>query len=425
MPIKLKAAARLHADWWSDLDAKGQEQYISEHPASKKAKEAKEDETLKEPDVNQNSQAGDENKIKKQKPLAPGKPLSHYAASKDDPDVTAEKIYSAFSKEDVDEMKEKAKEAMSLETTDKTYVNQKGNYAPERLALHEDIIKSILSPEKIKAATPPPGTKPTFVVLGGRGGSGKSAFTHDEHSGKEPTVNEFDSRKYLVMDADAIKQLLDPPYEGWNANQVHEESSFLFDKIVDTAQKLGLNIVSDATLKSDKMGPVLEGLQKSGYDIEGHYMFLPRQKAAARACGRYLKDGKENRGRLVPPEVILGNTNNEANFDKLKPLFKKWSCYDNDQPKGSGPKLIDHSDYSKDTTAAPTKASVRVKAQSSKADEWENDPYLTSNDKRTEKVAKEAWANMRKLGIKPEQVRDPKERKIYTAYLETYNAHKA
>ena len=350
----LNAATRLLADWWSDLGADGQSAYIEQHPQSKKAKEAKEKEEkgndpakTGEPKSSPQEEVKRDNAVDekpKQKPLAPGKPLSDFAKARDDKSFTVEQLYSKLKPEDVQEIKDKTKEAMALKPSDDLYAIN-GNYTPERKALHDKIMREILSPEKIKAATPEPGTKPTFVVLGGRGGSGKSSFTHDEHTGKPPTVNEFDSTKFLTLDADAVKGMLDPPYQGWNANQVHEESSYVFDKIMEAAQAQGLNIISDATLKSDKMGPVLEKLQSKGYDIEGHYMYLPRQKAAERACGRYLKDGPHNRGRLVPPEVILGNTQNEENFDKLKSYFKRWSAYNNDVEKGQSPQLIDHSDF--------------------------------------------------------------------------------
>lgn len=39
-------------------------------------------------------------------------------------------------------------------------------------------------------------------------------------------------------------------------------------------------------------------------------------------------------------EHIKTNAEAEAAIDKLKPFFKKWSAYDNDQPKGTPPKLI-------------------------------------------------------------------------------------
>lgn len=441
--MKLQAAYRLTADWWSDLGPDGQQAYIDQHPQSKKAKEAKEKQkTGNDPaDTGEPASSPKEEQKRdkavdekpKQKPLAPGKPLAEFASARDDKNVTVEQIYSKLKPADVQEIKDKTKEAMALKASDALYTIN-GNYTPERRALHDKIMRTILSPERIKAATPEPGTKPTFVVLGGRGGSGKSSFTYDEHTGKAPTVNEFDSRKFLTMDADAVKAMLDPPYEGWNANQVHEESSYVFDKIMEAAQAQGLNIISDATLKSDKMGPVLEDLQKKGYDIEGHYMYLPRQKAAERACGRYLKDGPHNRGRLVPPEVILGNTNNEANFDKLKSYFKRYSAYNNDVERGQPPQLIDHSDFNKteakvsyDDDAwendglAPRKPkpepATAAPAPRYTADDWENDPYLTPSARRAEKVAAEQFATLRTLGVRTSQVRNPELKKGYIDYL--------
>jgi len=45
-------------------------------------------------------------------------------------------------------------------------------------------------------------------------------------------------------------------------------------------------------------------------------------------------------GRYVPPEVVLGNTENEANFDKIKKNVDAWSFHDNNRSKEEGPKLI-------------------------------------------------------------------------------------
>jgi predicted ABC-type ATPase len=338
MRIQVQAATRLLADWWSDLGPEGQQQYIEEHPRSEKAKEAfRKESTEKKEEPKEKSKPQSE-EPPQQKPLAPGKPLADFAKQYDDPNVTVDQIYAELSPEDAQEIKTKTREAMQLPPSDELYTTGEGpyDYTPERKALHNKIIASILSPETIERARPKEGEKPTFVVLGGRGGSGKSAFTNG-------TINEFDANKFLVMDPDAIKEALEPPYEGWNANQVHEESSFIFDKIMKAAQEMGLNIVSDATLKSDKIGVQLEEMSKQGYNIEGHYMFLPRQKAAQRACGRYLKDGPNNRGRLVPPEVILGNTKNEENFDKLKKYFSRYSAWNNDVKRGEPPQLIDRS----------------------------------------------------------------------------------
>lgn len=198
------------------------------------------------------------------------------------------------------------------------------------LTVHAKIIEKFINEKTIKAATPIAGAKPKYIMFGGRGGSGKGSFTRSKAQGG---LNVIDKNKYIVLDADEIKQLL-PEYEGWNAFQLHEESSYLFDKISDIARKKGLNIVHDMTLKTGKTA-INRALQfkKSGYSIDGYYMFLSPQEAAKRAVKRFLGPTQ----RYVPPEVVLGNTANEANFDALMKYFEKWEFYDN---QGTSPVLI-------------------------------------------------------------------------------------
>ncbi|WP_164868078.1 zeta toxin family protein [Rhodovarius crocodyli] len=211
-------------------------------------------------------------------------------------------------------------------TETKTQHYKDGDYTPERKELHGKIVAHFLSPEKIAAATPAAGEKPTFTILGGRGGSGKSWF-----SGKV-----YDPTKAIVLDADEIKHML-PEYEGWNAYQVHEESGDLFDQITQVAQDLGLNIVHDATMKTPKKAVALaQAFKDGGYRVEAHYMHLPRAEAAKRAVKRFLGPT----GRYVPPTVILGNTQNEAAFDQVKDIADAWSFRDNQNRDGSGPTLI-------------------------------------------------------------------------------------
>ena len=203
-----------------------------------------------------------------------------------------------------------------------------GKYTPERSKLHAKIISSFLNEKTVASARPQEGQKPSFTILGGRGGSGKSWFKGQV----------YDPSKAIVLDADAIKEAL-PEYKGWNAGEVHEESGDLFDQITDLAQKAGLNIVHDATMKSpDKATKLVQRFKSAGYQTEAHYMHLPRQDAAKRAVGRYV-----NKGRLVPPEVVFGNTQNEQSFDNIKPLVDKWSFRDNQGDGGAGPRLISES----------------------------------------------------------------------------------
>ena len=134
-----------------------------------------------------------------------------------------------------------------------------------------------------------------------------------------------------------------PEFEGWNAFQVHEESSELFDQITDLAQKMGLNIVHDATMKTGhKAVALVKRFNEAGYATEAHYMHLPRQEAAKRAVGRFIGGGEK--GRYVPIDVVLSNTTNEHSFDQVKSLVSKWSFRDNNVAKGEKPILIAQSD---------------------------------------------------------------------------------
>lgn len=220
--------------------------------------------------------------------------------------------------------------------------DENGNWTPERLSLHTDILKNVLSPEKIKACKPKKGEKPKFVMFGGRGGSGKSWFTDKKRAVAEGREVMFDSDKFLVLDADAIKEFI-PEYEGWNAGEVHEESSFLMKEIKNQALNLGLNIIIDGTMnynpkKPDKVKNEMLEAQSKGYSLEAHYMFLPVQESAKRAINRFKTKKGDFSGRLVPMDILMGMQDNEKSFDSVKDIVDDWSFRDNQGD--NGPKLV-------------------------------------------------------------------------------------
>lgn len=212
------------------------------------------------------------------------------------------------------------------------FKNPDGTYTEEREAIHRQIAAKFFPPEKVAAALPPKGQKPVLIMLGGRGGSGKSWLT-----GKHGPVDES---KAILVDADAVKAML-PGYEGWNASSFHEESSHILSLVDQRAVALGVNTIHDATMKSEATAAMrMAQYEAAGYEVEGYYMYAAPETAATRAMARYSKGGKFN-GRFVPPEIILGNVNNEKNFDKLSGGFRKWAVYDNNTAEG--PKLISRS----------------------------------------------------------------------------------
>lgn len=233
-----------------------------------------------------------------------------------------------------EEIKAKIKEALEYNLniarnnwqTYQYYSDGKGHYKKNRQELHKKILNDLFLHANM--AKPKSGEKPTFMVLGGRGGSGKSKF--------DGLV--YDKSKYIVLDADAIKEKL-PEYKGLNAFEVHEESSDILNKALKIARKRGLNVVLDGTMKTlSSTEKKIKAFKDADYNIEMYYMHLPREKAAERAIGRFMGE----RGRFVPLNVLLNMKNNEENFDKLKHYASKWAFYNNDVPsKENKPILID------------------------------------------------------------------------------------
>lgn len=246
-------------------------------------------------------------------------------------------------------------------TKDLHFNKETGQYTPERQAVHNKIVGDYI--EKLDQARPINGEKPEVVVFGGRGGSGKSqlsdgsvegTFTpvRDANGNKIEGLVEQDGQKYVVLDGDAIKGML-PEYQGWNAAHLHEEGDDIFEDLVDIAREMGANLVLDVTLKSGASAEKrLKSFIDKGFRAQGHYMQLPREKAAARAVGRYAAIPKNEtepswKGRFVPPEVVLTNVNNEANFENLKKYFRKWSWHNNDVEKDQKPILVGRKGYDK------------------------------------------------------------------------------
>ena len=278
-----------------------------------------------------------------------------FAKQHDQADVTPEAILAQFPPEVKQKIEETEERLKGVVPTDKRF-KKDGQWAPERQKIHQKIRDTILSDEAVKRATPPPGQAPTFILLGGRGGSGKSSFAGQV----------YDPQSFIVLDADHIKGMLDG-YEGWNAAEVHEESGEVFDHLVEKARSMNLNVVLDKTMKTAKSAiKDVNDFKAAGYRTEAHYMHLPRQEAAKRAVGRFIHGGET--GRYVPVDVVLSNTTNEGAFDQVRDMVDAWSFRDNNVAKGESPKMISQSDeppiYAKlsGQESGETKADTMMKA---------------------------------------------------------------
>jgi predicted kinase len=215
---------------------------------------------------------------------------------------------------------------------------ESARYTPEREKLHGRIMAELLHPDKIRSALPSPGQKPKFTILGGRGGSGKSWFKN----------HVYDPDTTVVLDADSIKEML-PEYKGWNANQVHEESSDILEQMLSFCIRNGLNVVLDATMKTanSALAKVFR-FKSAGYKTEAHYMHCPKQVAAKRAVMRFKgqpEKGKEDEykpfnGRYVPITAVLKNTTNEDSFEQVRKFVDEWSFRDSNGKNNEQPILI-------------------------------------------------------------------------------------
>lgn len=234
-----------------------------------------------------------------------------------------------------------------------------GEWNDERKKLHEAIFAKVFTPEIIAACMPKNGEKKKFVMFGGRGGSGKSWFTDKNRAKAEErevmfngitTVPErkknekgerveverkFDisANNFLILDVDAIKEEI-PEYKGWNAGEVHEESSYLMKEIKKRAMNMGLNIIIDGTMnynpdKPNKVRDEMLGAKDKGYTLEAHYMFAPIQKSCVNAMQRFKTKDGDYSGRLVPTDILLSMQDNEKSFDSVKDIVDDWSFRDN------------------------------------------------------------------------------------------------
>ncbi|MCR5504498.1 MAG: zeta toxin family protein, partial [Elusimicrobiaceae bacterium] len=201
--------------------------------------------------------------------------------------------------------------------------NESASYRPERLAVHKEILSKMFANIENKVSE-----TPTFIILGGRSGSGKSNVLKGAV---------YDTEHYLVINADDIKQML-PEYTGDNAFALHEESLDLIDEALNMAAKLHVNVVLEATMNDTRvLKRRLKMFGDAGYKTEAHYIFVPRQEAAKRVVKRFLNKPD---ARYVSPQVVLNQKNGEKNFNEIKDYVDVWTFSDNNVAVGETPTLI-------------------------------------------------------------------------------------
>ncbi len=212
-------------------------------------------------------------------------------------------------------------------TTAELYKDKEtGVYSDERTKIHRKIMqKTFAGKDAAKAKV---GEKPQVIMLGGRGGAGKSQF--------EGMV--YTKDKYLLLNSDEFKKML-PEYKGFNANEVHRESGDLLAMAEKLAVANGYNIVIDATMSGKKSTKEkMEMFKNAGYQIDMYFMHLPCKISTMRGIKRFVS--KPN-GRYVPFSVLTDMTECEQNFYDLLPYATNWAFFTNLGGYKTGPKFID------------------------------------------------------------------------------------
>lgn len=201
-----------------------------------------------------------------------------------------------------------------IENPDGTY-----QFTPERQALHDKIIAHFL-----EGKTPvPQGEQTVFSVLGGGPAAGKSTL---QRSGLNPELDTETSNTVLI-NADEIKDLL-PEYNQMRfsddeatyknaANFVHEESSYLTQRLTNHAIDGNYDAVLDGTGDSSvaSMMRKINAARSKGYQVNGFYATVDTDEAVARMIAR----GEVER-RFVPEEIVRKT---HAGVSEVLPLLAK------------------------------------------------------------------------------------------------------
>ncbi len=243
-------------------------------------------------------------------------------------DVTLDEIREKLSPEFKAEAAKAEAEMKGKMITQKQYMGEDGKYVPERAELHRKIIRELFTPEKIKMATPTPGTKPVLTLSGGRTAAGKTTSLKKELSGV--------LEKSFYINADEIQEQL-PGYKGRHAGLYNAEAQDVALMAEKVARHMGLNIVYDATLKSKQ--PAVERVQnyiEAGYDVDGYFVHTTPATSVVRSVGRFM-GAPHSHGRYIPLEIGFNSRTNESTFDSLIPMLRNWVLYDNN---GKSPKRI-------------------------------------------------------------------------------------
>lgn len=214
----------------------------------------------------------------------------------------------------------------------------KGNYTPERRALHDQVSEEMLKP----GAARQPGQKKTAILMLGKGGAGKTTTLGSVLRKPE---------QFSVINADYVKERI-PEYDGYNSGAVHEESTEIAEhNALLKALHRQHNIVLDATGKtSGKYEMIAERLHRLGYNVQAIHVDVPTIVSAQRAVARFKGMKAEGKvPRFSNPRRILVDTDDKpartyANL-KARGLLSRAMEFNSNGPPGTLPRKVEDIEY--------------------------------------------------------------------------------
>lgn len=206
---------------------------------------------------------------------------------------------------------------------------------PERKRLHDQIMEKFLGDTRPVA----PGDQKYAVVMMGGPASGKSTATRGMN------LDDF-----VKVDPDAVKSELPEMQRGLNlgrapdgtvitarstAAAVHEESSYLADRIRDRAVATNRHVLIDGTgINADRHERLIKSLQDKGYRVK--LVFAHQSLDTAKELNRARATTS---GRYVPDAVLEGSyAKIPHNFERLAAVADSASMFD--ASRGHPPKKI-------------------------------------------------------------------------------------
>jgi predicted kinase len=263
----------------------------------------------------------------------------------------AEHISSVFARLD------KA-DAEGSSTNELHTIDPKGEiWSTDRTLLHHSILDEIYA----RAADVP--CDHEAIVAGGLSGAGKSTVLSNHP--------DIDRSKYLTINPDNFKEEMArrgmiPEVEGLSPMEAselaHEESSYLARQLAIRAQAEGKNLIWDITMSDQaKTEQRILDLREAGYTkIQALFVQIPIEMSLKRTEARYWEDqekwlaGEGLGGRLIPPEVILRQADeewgsgNRKTFEAVKEITDNWEIRDNSIDDQAAT-LVDHGKHEEAT----------------------------------------------------------------------------